>query len=230
VKKKVIAVIPARGGSKGIPGKNLIPINGRPLIAWSIDHALSSILVDEVWVSSDSQEILDYSESVGAKTIIRPTDISGDKATSESAWIHATKQIQKIDKNIELIIGMQATSPIRNQKDMDNAIEQYRKEGLTTLFSGNILDDMNYWSIDKNGSFYSVNYDYKDRKRRQELQEKFLENGSFYIFTPEGIISNNNRLHGKIGCYVMSKSTMFQIDELEDVSICEAIMKHTDAC
>ena len=105
MKGKIIAIIPARGGSKGIPGKNLIPINGRPLIEWSINHALSSALVDEVWVSSDSQEILKFSESVGAKTITRPVEISGDKASSESAWIDAIIQIQKIDKSIELVVG-----------------------------------------------------------------------------------------------------------------------------
>jgi N-acylneuraminate cytidylyltransferase len=227
VKEKTIAIIPARGGSKGIPGKNLIPINGKPLIAWSINHALSSSLVDEVWVSSDSQEILKFSESIGAKTITRPLEISGDNASSESAWIDAIIQIQKMDENIGLVVGMQATSPIRNQKDIDNAIVQYRQEGLDTLFSGNILDDMNYWSINDNGDLYSVNYDYQNRKRRQELQEKFLENGSFYIFTSEGVLSNNNRLHGKIGCYLMDKKTMFQIDEMEDIEICEAIMKFT---
>jgi len=227
MKGKIIAIIPARGGSKGIPGKNLIPINGKPLIEWSINHALSSSLVDEVWVSSDSQEILDYSESIGAKGIPRPDSISGDKASSESAWIDAIIQIQKIDKNIGLIVGMQATSPIRNEKDIDDAIVQYRQEELDTLFSGNMLDDMNYWSINKNDHLYSVNYDYQDRKRRQDLQEKFLENGSFYIFTPEGILSNNNRLHGKIGCYLMDKKTMFQIDEMEDIEICEAIMRYT---
>jgi CMP-N,N'-diacetyllegionaminic acid synthase len=225
MKEKIIAIIPARGGSKGIPGKNLIPINGKPLIEWSINHALSSSLIDEVWVSSDSQEILKFSESIGAKTITRPLEISGDSASSESAWIDAIMQIQTMDKNIGLVVGMQATSPIRNKKDIDNAIAQYRKEKLNSLFSGNILDDMNYWSINNGNNLYSVNYDYQNRKRRQELQEKFLENGSFYLFTPEGMLSNNNRLHGKIGCYLMAKKTMFQIDEIEDMEICEAIMK-----
>ena len=84
---------------------------------------------------------------------------------------------------------------------------------------------MNYWSINDNNNLYSVNYDHQKRRRRQELQEKFLENGSFYLFTPRGILSNNNRLHGKIGCYLMTKKTMFQIDEIEDIEICEAIMK-----
>ena len=224
---KNIAIIPARGGSKGIPNKNLIVINGRPLIEWSIRHAISSKLIDEVWVSSDSEKILQFSKSVGAKIIDRPLNISGDEASSESVWIHAIKNIQK-DDDIGLIIAMQATSPIRNKNDLDSAIIKFKENKLDSLFSCNILDDMNYWCLDKNRKLYSANYDYKDRKRRQDIDEKFLENGSFYVFTPQGILHSENRLHGNIGCYIMEKRTMFQIDEMEDVEICESIMKNFD--
>jgi len=225
MKKKIVAIIPARGGSKGIPEKNLALVNGKPLIAWSIEHAMSSSLIDEVWVSSDSEKILRFSESIGARIVNRPADISGDEASSESAWIHAIKNIQQ-DGDIELVVAMQATSPIRNKRDLDNAIIKFKEKELDSLFSCNILDDMNYWCIDKDNDLYSANYDYKDRKRRQDLNEKFLENGSFYIFTPQGILDSKNRLHGDIGCYVMEKKTMFQIDEKEDIEICESIMRN----
>jgi CMP-N,N'-diacetyllegionaminic acid synthase len=225
MKMKIVAIIPARGGSKGIPEKNLALINGKPLIAWSIEHAISSSLIDEVWVSSDSEKILRFSESIGAKIIKRPADISGDEASSESAWIHAIENIQE-DDDVELVVAMQATSPIRNKNDLDNAIIKYKENRLDSLFSSNILDDMNYWCVDKNNKLYSANYDYKDRKRRQDVNEKFLENGSFYIFTPQGILHSKNRLHGNIGCYVMEKRTMFQIDEKEDMGICESIMRY----
>ena len=89
-----VAIIPARGGSKGIPGKNLLKLAGKPLIAWSIEHALKSSKIDSVWVTSDSDEILSVSVAYGAKAIKRPASISGDKATSEEAWIHALKKIQ----------------------------------------------------------------------------------------------------------------------------------------
>ena len=82
--------------------------------------------------------------------------------------------------------------------------------------------------IDKNNNLYSANYNYKDRKRRQDLNDKFLENGSFYIFTPQGIIDSKNRLHGDIGCYVMEKKTMFQIDEKADVEICNSILRSSN--
>jgi CMP-N,N'-diacetyllegionaminic acid synthase len=225
MKKKIIAIIPARGGSKGIPEKNLVLVNGKPLIEWSIEHALSSSSIDEVWVSSDSEKILRFSESIGARVIERPVAISGDEASSESAWIHAIENIQQ-DDNIELVVAMQATSPIRNKRDLDSAIIKFKENKLDSLFSCNILDDMNYWCIDKDNDLYSANYDYKNRKRRQDLNEKFLENGSFYIFTPQGILDSENRLHGNIGCYIMEKKTMFQIDEKEDMEICELIMRN----
>jgi len=221
---KIVAIIPARGGSKGIPEKNLIPINGKPLIEWSIKHALSSSLIDEVWVSSDSEKILQFSRSIGARVIKRPADISGDEASSESAWLHAIEYIQQ-DNDVGLVVAMQATSPIRNKNDLDNAIALYKENRLDSLFSGNILDDMYYWCTDENNRLYSANYDYKNRKRRQDINKKFLENGSFYVFTPQGILQSKNRLHGDIGCYVMEKKTMFQIDEKEDIEICELIMK-----
>ena len=89
-----VAIIPARGGSKGIPGKNTILVAGKPLLAWSIEHALRSAEIHSVWVTSDSPEILDIANTYGARTILRPADISGDKATSEEAWIHALNEIK----------------------------------------------------------------------------------------------------------------------------------------
>ena len=177
--ERIIAIIPARGGSKGIPGKNLIIINGFPLIYWTIQNALNSKYIDEVWVSSDSEEILSYSRSIGAKTITRPDKLSGDTASSESAWIDAICQIEKKTGLIDIVVGMQATSPVRNKNDLDNAIIQYKTEAPDSLFSGNILDDMYYWQHDNNNKLYSANYDYKNRKRRQDVRQKFLENGSF---------------------------------------------------
>ena len=225
--KKVIAIIPARGGSKGIPGKNLVQVNNKPLLFWSISFAFSCKLIDDVYVSSDSLEILDYAASVGAKSIKRPNDISGDIASSEAAWIHAIKHIEKSGVEIDIIIGMQATSPVREDGDIDNAIIQFRKERLDSLFSSSMFGENFHWSFSKETKqLESINYDYKNRLRRQEIDSKFLETGSFYIFKPDGIKNNNNRLTGKIGHFLTSKRSMFQIDEAEDIEICDAVMKN----
>lgn len=226
-KKKVVAIIPARGGSKGIPKKNLILINNKPLLFWSIDFAFSSKLIDEVYVSSDSNEILEYSVSLGAKAINRPNDISDDFASSEDAWIHAINEIKASGIDIDIVIGMQATSPIRETGDIDNAIVQFRKNDLDSLFSSALFGENFHWSFSEvEQKLKPVNYDSNNRLRRQEINPKYLETGSFYIFKPDKIKKYNNRLSGKIGHYLSTKRTMFQIDEIDDIEICEAIMKN----
>jgi N-acylneuraminate cytidylyltransferase len=216
-------VIPARGGSKGIPNKNIIDFCGKPLIAWTIEQCLSSKYVSNVWVTSNSQEILDMAEKYGAKTIRRPDDISGDLASSELAWIHAIEVIQK-DMEIDLVLAPQVTSPLREVKDIDSAIELFQKEKYDSMFSASVAEDLFFWE-ESNTGFDSVNYDYKNRKRRQDFKEQIIENGSFYLFKPEVINNNNNRLGGKIGFSKMEFWKMFEIDNAEDMRMCSALMK-----
>ena len=217
-----IAIIPARGGSKGIPGKNLINIAGKPLVAWSIEHALKSTLIDAVWVTSDSQEILDVASNYGANTILRPDDISDDLSTSESAWIHALDEIEK-KHTVNLVVGMQATSPIRGDNDLDRAIRKFYDNKLDSLLSVTEVEDYFEWRLGVTGA-ESTNYDFKDRKRRQDIEAKYLENGSFYLFPPRLIREKNNRLGGKIGIFEQERYKMYQIDNVGDVALCEAIL------
>ena len=223
--KNVVAIIPARGGSKGIPNKNIIDFCGAPLISWSIKQALNSDLVSSVWVTSDSQEILDISKKYGADIIPRPRKISGDFASSESAWIHALVEIQKLQK-VDLIVGLQATSPIRGINDINLALKKYIDNCFDSLFSVVEIEDFFMWSIDKkNNTTNSINYDYKNRKRRQDIEKKYLENGSIYVFDPKMLLDTKNRIHGNIGLHIMEKYKMFQIDTYEDIELCESIMK-----
>jgi CMP-N,N'-diacetyllegionaminic acid synthase len=220
----VSAIILARGGSKGIPNKNIIVFCGKPLIAWTIEQCLSSKYISEVWVSSDSQNILDIAERYGAKTIKRPDDISGDFATSESAWIHSIKIIEK-DNNIDFVFAPQITSPLRETQDIDNAIELFQREKYDSMFSSSIVEDLFFWKKDKRHELQSVNYDYLNRQRRQDIQEQIIENGSFYIFKSEIIKKYNNRFGGKIGHFQMEFWKMFEIDNLENVRMCSALMR-----
>ncbi len=219
-----VAVIPARAGSKGIPSKNLINFCGKPLIQWSIEQAIDVHAIDSVWVSSDGDEILSIAEKCGAKTIKRPTSISGDDATSESAWLHALDYIEKFEGRVACVVGMQPTSPIRHSYDLNNALVQFWQNNLDSLFSAVEVEDFFMWEV-RNDLPNSINYDYRTRKRRQDIQKKYLENGSFYIFKPCALRFSGNRLSGEIGIHTMSKYKMFQIDEIEDVKLCEAIMK-----
>ena len=220
----VVAVIPARGGSKGIPGKNLISICGKPLLAWSILHARAAQNIDSVWVSSDDKAILTVAEEYGAIPITRPAEFACDRASSESVWLDALDQIEATGVQVDYLIGMQATSPIRSGSDLDAAIRQLSRERLDSLLSVTEVEDFFNWRIGDNGP-ESINYDYRLRKPRQSIEKRYLENGSFYIFSPDILRQHNNRLGGKIGLYVMERHKMFQIDNPEDMPLCEAIMR-----
>ena len=211
----IIAIIPARGGSKGIPKKNIMDFHGKPLIAWSILQALNTPEIDEVFVSSDSDEILNVARKYGANTIKRPEEISGDTASSESAIKHA---IDSLGYETDAVVMLQATSPLRKSDDLSRAIRQFRGENWDSAFSGAILDDFLIWDKASDGSLKSFNYDYMDRGRRQDREHQFVENGSFYIFRPS-IISKGNRLGGDIGIYIMDFWQSFEIDTMDDLEL-----------
>jgi len=221
---RVDAVILARGGSKGIPGKNIIDFCGKPLMVWTIEQCLNSKFINEIWVSSDDQKILDLAVNSGAKQIKRPDSISGDESSSESGWLHAMKYLKSQNIKVDSILAPQVTSPLRESKDFDFAIQQFIANKLDSLFSATTVNDLFFWKLNEKGVLDSVNYDYKDRKRRQNFQEQIIENGSFYLFKPHILIEEKNRLGGKIGFYKMEFWKMFEIDDVSDLKICTAIM------
>ena len=221
--KKVLALIPARGGSKGIPNKNIKLFNRRPLIEWSIKLALKSKLIDKVVVSSDSQKILSISKELGAEVILRPKNISVDNATTESAISHCIKYF---NNNYETIILLSPTSPLRKKNDLDNAIKFFYSNKLDSCFSGSKLIDFLIWNYDKIDKKYkSINYDFKNRGNRQNRKLGYVENGSIYIFKPSLIIKKNNRIGGKFDIFNMAFWQSFEIDEKDDWKLLETIHK-----
>ena len=219
-----VAIILARGGSKGIKNKNLINFAGKPLIEWTIEHSINCKYIKDVFVSSDSTEILDFSQSKGATSILRPSVLSQDDSSSEDAWAHALEYIQnKKGYLLDFIVAPQVTSPLRGFNDFSNALEKMKNEKLDSLLSVNQLKDFFIWRK-QDSKFISDNYDFKNRSRRQLINTKYHENGSFYIFKPEVLKQYKNRLGGKIGYYLMEEYKSFQIDEIEDLKLCEIIM------
>jgi N-acylneuraminate cytidylyltransferase len=219
-KKKIHAIILARGGSKGIKKKNLFLINKKPLIYWSINSCLKSQMISETWVSSDNKEILSAAKKYGAKTIVRPKKLSLDKSSSDSAWEHAIKYIMKNHK-IDFVIGVQPTSPIRSNNEFDNALKKFFFNKYNSMFSASNFETFFSWNI-KNKKI-KPNYNLNKRPRRQELDKSILENGSFYIFDTKLFLKFKNRLFGKIGFYLMEKYKGFQIDTLEDAYFVKTI-------
>lgn len=220
----VVAIIPARSGSKGIKDKNIIDFCGKPLLAWSIQQAKYSKRIDAVYVSTDGRKIAEVAKEYGAEVIVRPDNISSDYATSESALLHALSEIEKKEK-IDAVVFLQATSPLRKCGDIDAAIEKFVSDELDSLFSVAVLDDYCIWKK-RDGQLSSLTYDYKNRGRRQEREPYYLENGSIYIFKPEVIKKYNNRLGGKMGMYEMPISQSFEIDTRKDLYVCKTFMEN----
>ena len=210
----IITIIPARGGSKGVPGKNLRPLAGKPLIAHSILDAQAAHLVDRIYVTTDDPEIASVSRSYGAEIIQRPVELATDTASSESALIHAVTEIEKTGVNPELIVFLQCTSPLRNGIDIDRAIEQLQNENADSLVS--VSPSHRFLWHHVNGVGQSINYDYRHRQRRQDMNPQYMENGSIYIFKPWVLKELNNRLGGKVSLFVMKEEQSHEIDSLED--------------
>ena len=220
-----VVIIPARGGSKGIPQKNIVKIAGKPLIAWSIEQSRNSRLVDLTFVSTENDKIAEVARKFGAEVVNRPYELAADASPSEDAILHAIDFIETKKKiNIDNIIFLQATSPLREAGDIDNAIKIFCQEKANSLFSCTKLEDYFIWEK-KGDNYKSVNYDYTNRRRRQDISAQYLENGSIYIFKPEVIKVKHNRLGGKIAIYEMDAWKSFQIDDIEDLGICEYYIK-----
>ena len=220
-----IAIILARGGSKGIPNKNIIDFCGKPLIAWTIENCLEGG-ANSVWVSSDSDKILSVASEFGANIIKRPDDISGDFATSESAWLHALNYVESTAKiQIDWILAPQVTSPLRESSDIKKAISLANENQHDSFFSCSIAEDLFFWQKNEAGKLDSINYEWRNRKRRQDIPSQYIENGSFYLFKPEVLRSTNNRFGSKIGLVEMEFWKMFEIDSFDDLKMCSALMK-----
>jgi len=224
---RVSCIIIARGGSKGIPDKNIVKFCGKPLLAWSVLQAINCELVSDVWISSDSKKILEIGEYYGAEPIVRPAEIAGDTSTSEEAWIHAVNHINQTDgvSDIDYVLTPQVTSPLRESSDFSGAIRLIEKDSSDSLLSVAEIEDFFIWKTDEQGGSESVNYDFKNRKPRQQIDKRYLENGSFYLFKPELLLNNGNRLGGRISMFVMDRYKMFQIDNPEDIDLCKVMMR-----
>ena len=220
---QTVAIILARQGSKGIPQKNIIDFCGKPLISWTIDHCRDGG-VDAVYVSSDSDEILEIGEKYGARSIKRPQDISGDLATSESGWLHALGFIEGGTDKVDWVLAPQVTSPLRKADDIRKGLEVVKSGQYDSLFSCSIAEDLFFWE-ENFGVLESVNYDWQNRKLRQDVPKQYIENGSFYMFRPEVLRNNNNRFGGRIGVVEMELWKMFEIDSMEDLRMCSALMR-----
>ncbi len=216
----IIAIIPARGGSKGLPGKNIREFAGRPLIVHSIEHALNTPQIDTVYVSTDDSEIARISKNSGAVVIDRPAGISGDTATTESAIEHA---LSVMNPNPDIVVLLQPTSPARPDNAVRDALKKFTEGNYDSLLSISPTHRF-FWKVD--GDVAVAEYDYLNRPRRQDIKPediRYVENGSLYIFTYSHFLKYKNRLGGKIGYVIFPEEYSGEIDSQADFSSLEAV-------
>lgn len=219
----ILAIIPARGGSKGLPGKNIRHLAGKPLIAHTIEQAKRSRYVTRVMVTTDSHAIADIAKQFGAEVLIRPQAISGDTATSESALLHCLDELRATEGyEPDLVCFLQCTSPIRTEIDIDEAIEQLRRENADSLLT--VSPSHRFLWRNSPAGAVPINYDAAKRPRRQDMEPQYIENGSFYLFKPELLIRESNRLGGRIAFHVMSDAAAHEIDSAYDFEYIESLL------
>jgi N-acylneuraminate cytidylyltransferase len=219
-----VAIIPARGGSRGIPRKNICAVAGRPLLAYTIDHAKNTAAIDRVVVSTDSPDIAGVAAQYGAEVVWRPPDISGDGASSESAMLHALDELAARDAyRPDLVVLLQATSPLRHAQDAQRAIETLVAEEADSLFSACSVHGF-VWRRNGHG-LSSFSYDYRARTPRQQAPEDLLENGSIYVTRHDLLRATGNRLGGRIAVYRMDPLDSFQVDEPGDLQTVERLLR-----
>ncbi len=223
-----VAIIPARGGSKGLPGKNILPLAGKPLIVWSIEQAIASSSVDRVIVSTDDSEIGRVSELAGAEVIHRPENISGDEASSESALQHVMDTLAERGEAPDNVVFLQCTSPIRPPGCIDQAFEEYASKGADSLLSVTPSHRF-FWKLSTDGYGEPQNYDPLHRPRRQEMDNAYQENGSIYIFSRAMFERTGSRLGGEVALFVMEEQTSYEIDSSTDFAIVDMLMKQAGA-
>jgi YrbI family 3-deoxy-D-manno-octulosonate 8-phosphate phosphatase len=222
-----ILVIPARGGSKRIPSKNVLPLAGRPLLAHSLQHARSARTVSEIWVSTDDPSIAQLADSEGARIVPRPAALADDRATSEAALVHALDYRVSLGlADPDLVVFLQATSPVRRADDIDRAVAQLLAEGADSLFSATENNRL-IWAI-RDGRPESINYNWHSRQREQDMTRQYRENGSIYVFKPSILRETGNRLGGRIAVYEMDYWSSFQVDTPEHVELCEWILRRPE--
>ena len=212
-----ISIILARGGSKGIPNKNLKKVGKYSLIERSIILCKKNKNIKKIYVSTDSKKIAKAALKAGAIIINRPVSLAGDKVSSEDCWVHCIKKIKEKNYFIpDRILFVQCTSPFIRSKDIDKCFVKYEKQKLDCCFSA-VKDHSFLWKKSKSG-YVGVNHKYKlPRVRRQDLQNIYKETGAFYLVNTVKFVKKKNRFCGKLGLVEVENSV--DIDNKTDLEI-----------
>jgi YrbI family 3-deoxy-D-manno-octulosonate 8-phosphate phosphatase len=214
----VVAVIPARGGSQGVPRKNLRRVGGVPLLARAITSARAAHRIDRVVVSTDDAEIAAVAREWGAEVVDRPASLSGHTATSESALVHA---LDELGVSAGVLVFIQATSPFIDPVDLDAGVERVLSGDADSLFSA--VESWGFVWRDGVDGAVGVNHDLRVRPRRQDRRMEYLETGAFYVMDVAGFRTAGHRFFGRVGIAVVPEHTAIEIDTEQQLAMSSAL-------
>jgi len=225
-----IALITARGGSKGLPRKNILSLCGKPLICWTIEAALNANKIDKVFVSTEDDEIKEVSLSAGALCIDRPLELASDKSSSESVIIHALDYFSANGIEVETVTLLQPTSPLRNATHIDDAMKVYESTSADMVLS--VVEPahtpLKSFMMTSDGQLTGVYSKQAPFKRRQDLPRAFNPNGAIYIFDKNEFLKQNGFPNNKIFPYIMNEQESADIDILSDLLQVEKLIKEKE--
>ncbi len=222
--KKYLAIIPARGGSKRLPRKNILDLNGKPLIVWSIEAGVNSKYINKTIVTSDDNEILEIGKKYQIDTIKRPSELASDTATTFDAIKHS---IESLDDKYEYTVLLQPTSPLRDEKHIDEAIELLENKNADAVISVCEMDHSPLWSntLPENLDMSGFLREEVKNTRSQDLPKYYRLNGAIYICRTDRLLKEKSFfIKDNIYAYKMDRKSSIDIDEEIDFIIAKAIL------
>jgi CMP-N-acetylneuraminic acid synthetase len=227
---RILAVIPARGGSKRIKNKNILPLAGKPLLNWTIEAGLASKYIDKVIVSSDSDKICEVALNAGAETpFIRPNELASDHSSSTEVVFHAVDFLSSKNEHFDICILLQPTSPLRFAIHIDEAIESFDALNAKAIISVTKVKHPVEWinELGESGEMDEFFVDNALSKRSQDFTKKFIVNGAIYIFDMPSFLNEKSYFFKK-GCfaYIMNSLDSIDIDKHDDFKLAEILLSN----
>lgn len=223
----ICTIITARGGSKGIPRKNIKNLNGKPVLAYSIEPSVASDFIKKTYVTTEDEEISEISKKFNAEVIERPQELAKDTSSSVDVILHALNYLEEKDSLPDFFVLLQPTSPLRTTEDIDNSIDLFINNKCDALISVCEIDHTSMLSLALENKFLVPNCD-EDflNKRRQDLPTYYSPNGAIYITTPESLRKNRTFIPKKTIPYVMPKERSVDLDTPFDFKLAEFLLKN----
>lgn len=222
-----VAVIPARGGSKGVPRKNARPVGGVPLVVRAVHAAQSATNIDLVAVTTDDADIATLAAGAGARVVQRPPELAGDTATSESAVLHALDVLADDGLDVGVVAFLQATSPFIPAQGVQDAVAAVRGGRYDSVFSAHETYGF-LWRRGADGAAEGINHAASHRPRRQDREPHYLETGAFYVFDAAGFRAARHRFFGRVGLVEVPERTAIEIDDVEQLATASALAALVD--